>query len=343
MPHEGSLPWHQKVEQGAGLTRLCWQQWGHTAIYDIDEWEMTSARLSTSTGHTKSVPRDMLLASARLLCFPTNRPPILPLRRCRVTATRVRRPEDCFQAAALPKERLGTALNKEQVLSLKLSRLQRLMERFPATLWAKRAGLLSGVLLLERNPAMAIQFLRTSQRDFPVLDDYIRLWTGEALLNLGDAKQAADMFESIPQAVPDSSLLAKAAYRAGEAWYQASSCPEATAWFAKAVELDDKEPGTPQAFLRRGRLPTTRQQHTERSRDSECSSGSDLPYSSGSEGSGSATGLKSWWRTLGGSVKRSACPGSGISWSILPYRGNRGIQESFLRLIQSRLDAPRSS
>jgi soluble lytic murein transglycosylase len=159
--------------------------------------------------------------------------------------------EECFQAAALPKERLGNALDKEQVLSLKLSRLQRLMERFPATLWAKRAGLLSGVLLLERDPAVAIQFLRASQRDLPVLDDYVRLWTGEALLNLSDAKQAADMFESIPQAVPDSYLLPKAAYRAGEAWYQASSCPEATAWFAKAVELNDKDPGTPRAFLRR--------------------------------------------------------------------------------------------
>ena len=160
--------------------------------------------------------------------------------------------EDCFQTAALPKERLGKALNKEQVLLLKLDRLQRLMERFPATLWAKRAGLLSGVLLIERNPAVAIQFLRAAQRDFPALDDYIRLWTGEALLNLGDAKQAADMFESISQAVPDSYLLTKAAYRAGEAWYQASSCREATAWFAKAVELNDKEPGTPQALLRRG-------------------------------------------------------------------------------------------
>ena len=53
------------------------------------------------------------------------------------------RVEDCFQAAALPKERLGKSLNKDQVLSLKLSRLQRLMERFPATVWAKRAGLLS--------------------------------------------------------------------------------------------------------------------------------------------------------------------------------------------------------
>ena len=159
--------------------------------------------------------------------------------------------EDCFQAAALPKERLGKTLNKEQVLLLKLGRLQRLIERFPATVWAKRAGLLSGVLFLDRDPAVALQFLRTAQRDFPILDDYIRFWMGEALLNLGDAKQAADMFESIRQAVPDSFLLTRVAYRAGEAWFQASSCPEATAWFVKAIELNDKEPGTPQAFLRR--------------------------------------------------------------------------------------------
>jgi soluble lytic murein transglycosylase len=160
--------------------------------------------------------------------------------------------EVCFQAAVLPKERLGKAFNKEQILLLKLERLQRLMERFPATLWAKRAGLLSGVLLLERNPAVAMQFLRPAQRDFPILGDYIRLWTGEALLSLGDAKQAADMFESIQQAEPDSYLLTKAAYRAGEAWYQASSCREATAWFTKAVGLSDKELETPQALLRQG-------------------------------------------------------------------------------------------
>lgn len=160
-------------------------------------------------------------------------------------------PELCFQAGALPKERLGKALTKEQVLSLKLERLQRLMERFPSTIWAKRAGLLSGVLLIERNPAVAIEFLRMAQRDFPVLDDYIRLWIGGASLNLGDAKQAAIMLESIPTAVPDSNILTKAAYRTGEAWYQASSCPEATNWFNKAVALSDKEPGTAQAYLRR--------------------------------------------------------------------------------------------
>jgi len=160
--------------------------------------------------------------------------------------------EECFHAAALPKDRLGKVLNKEQVVLLKLERLQQLMERFPATIWAKRAGLLSGVLLLERNPAVAMQFLRAAQRDVPLLDDYIRLWIGEALLNLGDAKPAAEMFETLSLTVPDSPLLVKAAYRAGEAWYQASSCHEATAWIAKAVAMSVKELETPQALLRQG-------------------------------------------------------------------------------------------
>ena len=160
--------------------------------------------------------------------------------------------EECFHAAALPKERLGKVLNKEQVVLLKLERLQQLMERFPATIWAKRAGLLSGVLLLERNPAVAMQFLRAAQRDVPLLDDYIRLWIGEALLNLGDAKPAAAMFETLSLTAPDSPLLVKAAYRAGEAWYQASSCHEATAWIAKAVGMSEKELETPQALLRQG-------------------------------------------------------------------------------------------
>jgi soluble lytic murein transglycosylase len=161
-------------------------------------------------------------------------------------------PELCFQAGAFPKERLGKALTKEQVLALKLERLQRLIERFPSTIWAKRAGLLSGVLLIERNPPTGIQFLRAAQRDFPVLDDYISLWLGEAQLNLGDAKEAAVLLESIPVAVPDSNILAKAAYKTGEAWYQASSCPDAINWFNKALLLDDKETSASLALLRRG-------------------------------------------------------------------------------------------
>ncbi|HSA61429.1 MAG TPA: transglycosylase SLT domain-containing protein [Nitrospiraceae bacterium] len=157
---------------------------------------------------------------------------------------------DCFTAAAWPKERLGNVLTRDQVVALKLERLRRIMEQFPASLWAKRAGLLSGVILIERNPAAAMQYLRAAQRDFPVLDDYVRFWMGEALLHLGDAKESAAMFEAVLQAVPDSNLFNQVTLRAGEAWYQASSCPEAVGWLVKAVSLNDKDPQVSQAWLR---------------------------------------------------------------------------------------------
>ncbi|BCA54730.1 putative Soluble lytic murein transglycosylase [Nitrospira sp. KM1] len=157
----------------------------------------------------------------------------------------------CFQAGALPKERLRNVMVKDQVSSLQLERLRLLMEKFPSTTWAKRGGLLSGVLLIQRNPPVAIQYLRGAQRDFPVLDDYIRLWIGEASLNIGDASMAANMFESIPVAAPDTNLSAKAAYRAGEAWYQSSDCMHAEEWFAKALALNEKDTNAPQALFRR--------------------------------------------------------------------------------------------
>jgi soluble lytic murein transglycosylase len=159
--------------------------------------------------------------------------------------------EDCFRAAAWPKERLGNVLTKDQVVAIKLERLRRVMEQFPASLWAKRAGLLTGVTLIERNPAMALQFLRAAQRDFPLLDDYVRFWMGRALSHLDDAKEAAAMFESVLSSVPDSNLANQVAFRAGEAWYQASSCPDSVAWLSKAVGSNDNEPHQlPQAWLR---------------------------------------------------------------------------------------------
>ena len=159
-------------------------------------------------------------------------------------------PEECFLAAVWPRERLGNVLTKDQVLALKLERLRKVMEGGAASLWAKRAGLLSGVILTDRNPAAALPYLRAAQQDFPVLDDYIRFWIGEAHLRSGEVKEAAAMFEGVPQAVPDSNLLNLAALRAGEAWYRAASCPEAISWSLKAVSGNDKDPQVAQAWLR---------------------------------------------------------------------------------------------
>lgn len=159
-------------------------------------------------------------------------------------------PEECFAAAVWPKERLGNTLTKDQVLALKLERLRRVMEQFPDSVWAKRAGLLSGVMLVDKNPASALPYLRKAQQEFPILDDYVRLWIGEAQLRQGEAKEAALVFEGISQSVPDSNLLSHVALRAGESWYQASSCPEAVVWLTKAVSLNDKDAGVSQAWLR---------------------------------------------------------------------------------------------
>ena len=123
------------------------------------------------------------------------------------------------------------------------------MERQPASLWAKRAGLLSGVLLAERDPAVAIRFLRAAQRDFPVLEDYVRFWIGEALLKQGDAAQAAAMFESIPQAMPDTNLSGRTGYRAGEAWYRADDCTSAAEWLSRATVLNEKDLSAPSALM----------------------------------------------------------------------------------------------
>ena len=160
--------------------------------------------------------------------------------------------EECFLAASQPKERLGNQLTKDQVSALKLERLRLVTERFPGSMWAKRAGVLLGVLLIESNPSAAIPFLQAGQRDLPVLDDYLRLWIGEAKLRLGEAREAAGLFESIVQAVPDSNLTSLVALRAGEAWYQAASCSEALGWLAKAVTNTDKDKErlVPQAWLR---------------------------------------------------------------------------------------------
>ncbi|MCP9447364.1 MAG: transglycosylase SLT domain-containing protein [Nitrospira sp.] len=160
--------------------------------------------------------------------------------------------EDCFAMAVRPRERLGAVLTKDQVAALKLERLRQVMERFPASLWAKRAGLLSGIMLIDRNPAAALSYLQAAQRDFPVIEDYVRYWIGEALLSLGDAKEAALAFDSVPQAIPDTNLLPQAVLRAGEAWYQASSCPEAIDRLTRAVALGrtEKDSRIAQAWLR---------------------------------------------------------------------------------------------
>ncbi|MDP9132079.1 MAG: transglycosylase SLT domain-containing protein, partial [Nitrospirota bacterium] len=136
---------------------------------------------------------------------------------------------------------------------------------YPSTIWATRAGVVLGVLLLDREPVEAVTLLRAAQPDMPVLDDYLRLWIGESLLKLNEPIQAAELLETIPKFVPDSNVITKAAYRTGEAWYGANVCFRAVEWLERAVALGDKDTAAPLALwhqadchIREGRLVEAR-------------------------------------------------------------------------------------
>ena len=154
--------------------------------------------------------------------------------------------EDCFRLALAPD---AAAVSAEERVARKLERLRRLMERHAGSVWARRANLLTGVLLIERQPADAIAYLRAAQRDFPLLEDYVRLWIGEALLKAGDVAAAASFLDIIPEFVPDTLLGSRIAYRAGDAWFRAGQCAYAVDPLAKAVAQEPQDPAASRALL----------------------------------------------------------------------------------------------
>ncbi len=154
--------------------------------------------------------------------------------------------EVCFRAARL---RTDLTVGEEDPIRAEVARLKLVRERHPGTLWAKRAGLRIGVLLAERDPSEAMLFLRAAQWDFPLLDDYVRLWMGKSLLRQGKSETAAAFFESIPETVSDTLLGTRAAFGAGEAWARAGACSRAIPLLTQAVTSDPENPAAPAAWL----------------------------------------------------------------------------------------------
>lgn len=153
--------------------------------------------------------------------------------------------ERCFRAAVT----VEPSLPAQERARIKIERLRGVQERHPGSVWAKRAGLLMGLLLAEREPAEAVRFLRIALRDLPLLEDYLRLWIGESLLKTGDALQAAALFDSITEAVPDTLLTSHAAFRSGQAWSQAGQCGKAVDPLVRAVSINPQVQTTPAALL----------------------------------------------------------------------------------------------
>jgi len=154
--------------------------------------------------------------------------------------------ESCFRNALAPN---ATAVSADERLARKLERLKQVTERHAGSLWARRATLVMGVLLIERQPAEALAYLRAAQPEFPLLEDYVRLWIGDALLKSGDVSAAASFLDIIPNVVPDTLLGSRIAYRAGEAWFRVGQCAYATEPLTRAVAQEPQDAGASRALL----------------------------------------------------------------------------------------------
>ena len=166
--------------------------------------------------------------------------------------------EACFRAAMAPLP-LVSPQDRGRV---KLERLQAAEARDPDSIWSKRARLAAAVLSTGTDPPGAVRRLLVAQPDFPIIDDYIRVWIGEALYRSGEVSQAAEMFESVPTQGSDTILVARAGFRSGEARYRSGQCKKAIEPLTKAVALAPQDAAAPAAqfmladcLVREGRIP----------------------------------------------------------------------------------------
>ncbi|RMH31151.1 MAG: hypothetical protein D6690_17320 [Nitrospirae bacterium] len=155
--------------------------------------------------------------------------------------------KECFiQALQLVEQvRWGSASQEEEALA----RLQAIQSRFPESVWARRAEVHLGLLRRQADPDRALRHFARAQEHFPLLEDYIRLWIGEAYLQLSDHHKAAEAFEALIHRVPETVLAAEAMFRAGKARIQSGSCARGYSLLQQALEKDPTADWAPQALL----------------------------------------------------------------------------------------------
>jgi len=154
--------------------------------------------------------------------------------------------EHCFLNAMLRPDPTQSA---ETRIQTKIDRLKLVQERHPGSVWARRAGVLIGLLFVDREPAEALRYLKAAERDLPVIQGYLWVWTAEALLAAGDAEEAATLLETVQDGISET-LRPRAVRRTGEAWYRIGNCPKATEWLSRAVMLAPQDPAAPGALMK---------------------------------------------------------------------------------------------
>ena len=150
--------------------------------------------------------------------------------------------EACFRlAASFSHEHPGQVLRQ-------VERFRHVLEAYPGTIWAKRAGFRIGWSLLEREPDRAVEYLRAARKDFPVLEDYVLLKLGQALGRTGAFHESALTLEAALESSAPSALINETSYEAGFAWFENRQCRRAVAHLEQATSGDPDSPSAPRAF-----------------------------------------------------------------------------------------------
>ena len=156
---------------------------------------------------------------------------------------------ECFQFALTG---IAKIHGRRELIGQSISALQQIQTRFPDTIWAKRAGIHLGLLLMVTEPEKAVKFFRTALHDFPILEDYVRFWMGKAELQAGHFPEAIQVFESIKELKPHSLLQNDALFLGAETYYLAGQCESAVPRFRQALRENPEASLAPQALLNLG-------------------------------------------------------------------------------------------
>ena len=150
--------------------------------------------------------------------------------------------EACFRRAASFSD-----AHPAQVLR-QVELFRRVQEAYPGTIWARRAGFRIGWSLLEREPARALDSLRTARKDFPLLADYALLKLGQALGRMGSFHESALTLEAALALSAPSALSHETSYEAGFARFENGQCRRAVPHLEQATSGDPDSPHAPRAF-----------------------------------------------------------------------------------------------
>ena len=150
--------------------------------------------------------------------------------------------EACFRLAASYSRE-----HPDQPL-LQVEHFRRVQEAYPGTIWAKRAGFRIGWSLLEREPDRALEYLRATRKDFPLIEDFVLLKLGQALKRMGAFRESALTLEAALALPAPSAWRNETLYEAGFAWFENGQCRRAVAHLEQATFGDPDSPSAPRAL-----------------------------------------------------------------------------------------------